>query len=284
MKKEPLQLHHKNLLSERLKSLSLSISEYSFPNLYLFREIHKYEVLIGKEIFIRGITYDKHRYLMPAFDITKCDKNHLIEMMLNVDFLFPIDESWLGYFDEEIFDFTAKKCDMDYVYTTEKMKTFSGRKLHKKRNLMKQFLETYKHSEYPLIESRKLDAFDILDTWQRDMSLEGELTDYEPCKEALMLSEELSICGVIYYADDEPAGFILGEELNPETFVMHFVKAKKKFKGIYQYMYNSFANLLPVKYKYLNYEQDLGREALRITKNSYIPDLMIKKYRIALKK
>ncbi|MCX8068924.1 MAG: hypothetical protein N2738_00295, partial [Thermodesulfovibrionales bacterium] len=172
MKKEPIQLHHKELLSQRLKSLGLYISEYSFPNLFLFREIHRYEVLIGKEIFIRGITYDKHRYLMPAFDVTKCDINYLVEMMLGVDFLFPIDESWIRYFDEEIFDFNAKKGDMDYVYTTEKMKTYSGRKLHKKRNLMKQFVEIYKHSEYPLIESRKYDALSILETWQKDMALE----------------------------------------------------------------------------------------------------------------
>lgn len=284
MKRESLSLAHKDILQARLKGIGCSISEYSFANLYLFRDAHNYEVLFDKEIFIRGVTYDRHRYLMPTFDIKELDLNYLIGMMQQADFLFPVDESWLDIFDERVFAFTAKEGDMDYVYNTEKMKTYRGRRLHKKRNLMKQFLEEYSHREFALTQDKVKDALEILEQWQSESSMSGAQTDYSPCKEALELNEELCLCGIVYYANEEPAGFILGEELNHETFVLHFVKAKKKFKGIYQYMYNSFANLLPVKYKYLNYEQDLDREALRLAKSSYLPDIMIKKYRVSLKR
>lgn len=283
MERQPLSLIHKDLLEHRLKSLRCPISEYSFANLYLFREVHQYEVVFDKEIFIKGITYDQQHYLMPVFDLTKVDQDYLIDMMKDVDCLFPIDESWLTAFDNERFDLVAKKGDMDYVYTVEKMKTYRGRRLHKKRNLMKQFVEGYRHVEFALTEDKRRDALEILEHWQKEALLVGGHTDYEPCREAIELSEDLCLCGIIYYADDEPAGFILGEELDEETFVLHFVKAKKKFKGIYQYMYNSFANLLPVKYKYLNYEQDLDKEVLRLAKSSYLPDVMIKKYRVSLK-
>ncbi len=281
---QPLSLTHKDTLGQRLKALACPISEYSFANLYLFREAHHYEVVFDKEVFIRGVTYDRHRYLMPTFDVATADIDYLISIMQDVDFLFPIDESRLGAFDPERFTFTAKEGDMDYVYTVEKMKTYKGRRLHKKRNLMKQFLETYTHHEFALTQDKIKDALSILEEWQQDNSLSGAQTDYVPCKEALNLNEELCLCGIVYYANDEPAGFILGEELNSETFVMHFVKAKKRFKGIYQYMYNSFANLLPVRYKYLNFEQDLDREALRLAKSSYLPDIMLKKYRVGLKR
>ena len=82
---------------------------------------------------------------------------------------------------------------------------------------------------------------------------------------------------------DEPAGFVLGEELNETTFVLHFAKARTKFKGIYQYMFNNFAKILPPKYKYLNLEQDLDKENLRVFKSSYVPDVMLKKARVRLK-
>jgi uncharacterized protein len=101
--------------------------------------------------------------------------------------------------------------------------------------------------------------------------------------EALDRYEELVLCGGIYYADGEPAGFVLGEELNESTFVLHFAKARTIFKGIYQFMFNNFAKILPPKYKYLNLEQDLDKENLRVFKSSYIPDVMLTKARVRLR-
>ncbi len=95
--------------------------------------------------------------------------------------------------------------------------------------------------------------------------------------------EALALCGGIYYADDEPAGFVIGEELNDETFVLHFAKARTRFKGVYQYLYNNFAKVLPPKYRYLNLEQDLNKENLRVFKSSYVPDVMVKKARVSVR-
>jgi hypothetical protein len=76
---------------------------------------------------------------------------------------------------------------------------------------------------------------------------------------------------------------VLGEELNEETFVLHFAKARTKFKGVYQFMFNNFAKILPPKYQYLNLEQDLDKENLRVFKSSYVPDVMLKKARVRLR-
>ncbi len=73
---------------------------------------------------------------------------------------------------------------------------------------------------------------------------------------------------------------MLGEEVNDETYVLHFAKALTKFKGIYQFMFNNFAKVLPPKYRYLNLEQDLDKENLRVFKSSYIPDRMLRKARV----
>ena len=95
--------------------------------------------------------------------------------------------------------------------------------------------------------------------------------------------DELVLCGGIYYVQKEPGGFIIGEELAEDMFAIHFAKARKQFRGIYQYMYNSFAKILPPKYKYFNLEQDLGKDPLRIAKASYVPDKMLKKFRVRWK-
>ena len=284
MQIEKLGLKHKDLLSQRLKNITVPLSEYTFPNLYLFRKNHDYDVIIDGEVFIRGRTYDGHVYLMPTVDVRTLDVAALKALMAGVDFLFPVPEEWLSAFSPERFDITFAEGDADYLYTVEKMSTYAGRKLHKKRNLMKQFNELYTSEARPLTNEHLDQARAVLDGWLVETGLDAEQTDYGPCREAIDRYEELVLCGGMYYAEGEPAGFVLGEEVNDETYVLHFAKALTKFKGVYQFMFNNFAKILPPKYKYLNLEQDLDKENLRIFKSSYVPDAMVKKARVKLRR
>lgn len=279
MQCEKLDFKHKDLLFDKLNSIDTPIAEYSFANLYLFRRIHDYEVILDKEVFIKGRSVDGYNFLMPVVNIAEMDIQYLKEMAAGVDFVFPVDGEWLHYFDDDII-YSNHESETDYIYTVDKISTYKGRKLHKKRNLLKQFLRDYNYECKPLLNDNVSDAHFILDKWQEDIDLSPEETDYYSCKEALDMHETLVLCGLIYYVDDKPGGFIMGEELNTETFVIHFAKGIKDYKGIYQFIYNDFAKRLPKKYNYLNFEQDLGKTALRIAKSSYVPDIMYKKYRV----
>ncbi len=283
MRSETLSIEHKDLLVPRLKAVHTSLSEYTFANLYLFRTNHDYEVLFDEEVFIKGRSYDGYRYLMPTVELRNIDVDYLRRMLRGVDFLFPIPDAWLPAFKSDDFEIFFRQGDADYVYTVEKISTYRGRRLHKKRNLLKQFLTLYSHDARPLTNDRLVDARFVLNDWLATTNMLAAETDYNACLEALDRYEELVLCGGIYYANNEPAGFVLGEELNPETFVLHFAKARTKFKGIYQYMLNRFAGVLPQKYRYLNLEQDLDKENLRVFKSSYVPDVLVRKARVRLK-
>lgn len=282
MKSEALNLEHKKELFPLLKNVNTKIAEYSFANLYLFRKNHEYEVLKADNIyFIKGKSYDGKTYIMPI-DISKLSDYKLIaELLKEVDFLFPVDENWLTFFPQDKYEFSYKDGDTDYVYNIEKMRTFAGKKLHGKRNLLHQFEKNYNCNPLPLYgDERMRDAKKVLDLWQEESGQKREDTDYDACMEALELYDELVLCGFIYYVDRTPAGFIIGEELCQDTFALHFAKALTEFKGIYQYMFNNFSKILPDKYKYVNFEQDLDKENLRLAKMSYEPDLQVKKYRV----
>jgi hypothetical protein len=280
---EKLGLQHKELLAPLLKEAKAGLSEYTFANLYLFRGNHEYEVITDRNVFVKGKSYDGRTYLMPAFDVRRADIGALKDLMKTVDFLFPIPEEWLTVFEPDAFEITYKDGDADYVFTVEKMSTYKGRNLHKKRNLLAQFQKRYRHDALPLTNDRLAQARFILSDWQATSQMNAVDTDYAACLEALDRYDELVLCGGIYFADDEPAGFVLGEEVGDETFVLHFAKARTKFKGVYQYMFNNFAKILPPKYKYLNLEQDLDKENLRVFKSSYLPDLLLRKARVRLK-
>lgn len=280
MQREPLELRHKDLLFERLRKITVPLSEYSFPNLYLFRGNHCYEVILGDHVFIAGRTYDGHRFVMPTEPLDRMGAACLREVLEDADFLFPIPEEWLAHLPADEFEVEFRDGDADYLYTVEKMSTLAGGRLHKKRNLLKQFTRNYRHEAFPLTDGRIADARTVLEGWLEDLKTGPAGTDYGPCAEALQRYDELVLCGGITYADGEPAGFVLGEEVNDETFVLHFAKARTKFKGVYQHLFNSFAKVLPPKYRFLNLEQDLEQENLRIFKTSYAPDRMLRKGRV----
>jgi hypothetical protein len=209
------------------------------------------------------------------------DPGHVRSMLASVEYLYPIPEEWLLAFPEDSFNLTFEEGDSDYLYQTEKIATFAGKKLHKKRNLLNYFLKHYPHEACPLTAERVSDALSILDTWQTESEEKEKDTDYPAAKEALELMEELVLCGGIWYADGKPSGYILGEELTADTFALHFAKGLTRYKGIYQYIFSSFASVLPRTYRYLNMEQDLGKETLKHSKESYFPEKKLRKWRVA---
>ncbi len=278
---QKLSLTHQKDLHERFKRIHTYLAEYSFANLYLFRNTHNYYLLRQDDhFFIVGKTYDGKPYIMPTSDLTPVCVDVLHGLSKEYPCIFPIPEAWLGAFGKYPVTAYWDEGDSDYVYALEKIATFKGQKLHNKKNLLNQFLSLYTPCPRPLIKDLMADARSILDAWQTDAGEAKDQTDYYPCLEALESYDELVLCGGIYYVDHEPAGFIIGEEINNDMFALHFAKGKKKFKGMYQYMFNHFAGMLPKKYAFLNFEQDMGKLALRIAKASYHPDQVLKKYRV----
>ena len=283
MTEEPLSLLHKEILRSRLKTINTQVSEYSFANLYLFRSEHDYSVIIDDEIFIRGKTHDNDSYLMPTRDVRIIDEPLLDRSIAEGGMLFPVLEEWLPRFQDPRYFIDFKDSESDYIIDIGKLATYQGNKLHDKKNLLNQFLRRYQCAALPLTDDRLGDAQKVLDVWQQETGIPVAETDYHACQEAISLYEDLTLCGGIYYIENQPAGFIIGEELDNVTFAVHFAKAIRTFKGIYQYMYHQFAGIMPQRYTAFNFEQDLGLESLRHMKASYQPKEMLKKYRITLK-
>jgi len=277
MKQEPLNRSHQSLLTSRFQQLAVDLSEYSFANCYLFRHVHEYEVIVDEEeIFLRGKTYDGKRYLMPTRDIRLIQETTLKRyLQSDVDFLFPIPEKWVT--EKQKYSVTYLDQESDYIYDIEKIRNYPGRHLDGRRNLVHQFLNEYRAGALPLSG----DALQVLEKWT-ESNLSAEKTDDVACREAIALHQELGLTGRLYIIDGKPAGFIIGEALNEQMFVLHFAKADLSYKGIYQYMYQEFAQTIPENIKFLNWEQDLGIAGLQQSKNAYLPDRLLKKMRVSL--
>lgn len=202
--------------------------------------------------------------------------------------LFETHDSWTHISEKDFLENEGKfiswglnveedRDNFDYLYLREDLALLSGRKFHKKKNLVNAFLTSYSPYDRPLDENTSDDALKILEKWNRDAT--GDFTDYEICKYALENLSSLNLIGKVVYVEETPVGWYLGEifEKN-KMFCCHFEKADSDYKGAFQYVNRLAAESLPDDIRLVNREQDLGDEGLRQAKLTYRPCGFVKKF------
>ncbi len=279
---EPLNLSHQDVIESKFRQLDLALSEYSFANLYLFRHIHRYEVIrVEQEVFIKGVSRDQVPFIMMTRHPLQISQLILQKVILQTQTLFPIPENWLTLLEKQLLQASFKEADSDYLYTTPKLAHYPGRHLDGKRNQVKQLLDHYEVKSENFIEHFH-DAQQVLEIWQKEHGTNLNQTDYSACLEAIQNFHLLHLHGRMTYVNQQPVGLIIGEWLSTDCYVVHFSKALQSFKGLYQYLYQDLAHSVEGTCAWINLEQDLGIPSLRISKLSYQPDLLIKKWRVQL--
>ncbi len=270
-----LNLVQRSTLHPLFQQLPDGISEFTFANLYLFRGTHAYRVtrLDNDLIMIAGHDEQKSFFMLPfglpgkdllenlftEFRVMKCATESQADQLAT-----------LGYGVQEDRD------NFDYLYQRKDLAELTGRKFSKKRNLIKAFINNFDYEGKPLLEEHIPDAMQVLENWHSERESPG---DYQATREALENCEALQLCGGIYYSNGNPVAFSLGEELMlGKSFVIHFEKAVGGYKGLWQFINQAFASILPASYDTINREQDLGEEGLRSAKMSYKPVGFVKKF------
>ncbi|MBI5047991.1 MAG: DUF2156 domain-containing protein [Deltaproteobacteria bacterium] len=261
-----------------LKDLQHGISEFTFANLYLFRETHNYRISKLKDNLFLIAGNDKGSpFFMIPFDLP--EKDFLDKLFHEFVFMKCVSVSHASALAEMGYFVAEDRNNFDYLYLREELVKLPGAKFHRKKNMVNAFISSYSYEAKPLLKEYMNDAVSVLDMWRQGKDDYG---DYVAAKEALEKAEELQLCGGIYYVDGKPAAYTLGEELRGgKNFVIHFEKAVGDYKGLYQFVNQSFAAILPDKYKFINREQDLGDEGMRQAKMTYRPIGFVKKYRAA---
>ncbi|WP_223292661.1 DUF2156 domain-containing protein [Breznakiella homolactica] len=263
----------------RLSMTPDGVSEYTFSNLYLFRERYNYRVswVPDKTFIISGEREGKKFFMTPC---AVPGHGVLTELFNTHDYWKGISDSVLDpqriHLEQWGIEVTEDRDNFDYLYLRTDLAELSGKKYHKKRNLVNAFINSYKYEERPLTRELVPQALEVLDRWRADKGTDG---DYTAAKEALELFEDLNMRGAMYYVDGKPAGWCLGESLaKGRMFAIHFEKGIDEYKGIYQFINQAFAAALPRYYTHINREQDLGEEGLRQAKMTYRPSGFVRKY------
>lgn len=273
MRIEPLDWKHRALLVDLFQALAPEISNYSFANAYMFREMERGidSVLFDTDIYLIGRTRSGECYLQPTVPPEKIDWERLQTLREYGDYLFPIPEEWVSAYEHRGFTCSFNRSDSDYLLSRNDLSKYPGNQFQAKRNLVYQFKELFNFQTQELRIHTIPAAISILEQWQSQAKGEIGETDYLATLELLNAYEDLDLMGRLTWVEDKPAGFIIGEPLNASMCVIHCAKADTAFKGIYQYLFQDFAQSLDTQFIVVNIEEDIGIPNLRKSKLSYHP-------------
>ncbi|WP_346354762.1 DUF2156 domain-containing protein [Azotosporobacter soli] len=186
----------------------------------------------------------------------------------------------------DYFSFAPDRDDFDYVYRSEDLIKLSGRKYHAKKNHLNSFRKSYGNHEYQTMDAlNALDCITFLDDWCRQRGYQsGDELDQErgAVIEALTNFSTLDLSGGIIYVDGAIQAFSFGEQVRPDMAVIHVEKANAELRGIYPAINQRFCQEAWSDVQYINREEDMGLEGLRLAKESYHPVKFVEKYRATL--
>ena len=184
------------------------------------------------------------------------------------------------------FAFSLDRPGSDYIYSAEDLVSLKGRKFEKKRNHLAKFKRTYNYTYEQISSDNIADCIDVSDQWRSVNAAQlGESVNKEYCavRRAVDSYEQLALLGGLIRIEGKPVAFTIGEEVNPDVFLLHFEKALDGYDGLYPAINKEFAEHHLANYKFVNREEDMGVEGLRKSKLSYHPVLLLEKYRAVLK-
>lgn len=276
-------------IKSRLSCKEKISCEYSFGNIFAYNQ--KMDILVADYnecLIVKYAVGDYNVYAFPVgpgdvksalsaiADDTESDgKKGVISAMTGKD--ADIFESVFGGKYKAVADRDA----YDYVYNSEDLINLTGKKYQPKRNHISYFIRSYNWS-YEKIDRTNIDeCIEMNRQWldKYDPELRQPLIEeFRMIKTVFDNYEELGFVGGLIRVDGKVVAYTMGEELDSESFCVHFEKAFADIRGAYPMINQQFVKNELSGYKYINREDDVGAENLRKAKLSYHPAFLLEKY------
>lgn len=284
----PVELSDRARFNAELEKMSSQSCEACFPNIFMYRKPYGIEFadIKGRLVVYERATRTIH---YPLGEVTDPELLYYISKAfadagLTDGGIYDVPESFLDDYPDcdRFFELEYDEGAIDYLFSIEKIATFTGPKLRKKHNLVKQF-----QANWPYAEVRRITKEDIPVAAKLATDLNSRLEQCEFLDEEAMALEdawkhfdELGLAGILLFAEPGyPAGLSVYSTLAAsDTVDIHFEKADHAIKGASQTLTWQLAVSLRGKAKFMNREQDMNEESLRHAKRSLDPERFFKRY------
>lgn len=286
MEFEKLDLNHQAVFEKYKHLANPRSSVHNFTALYMWKEA------LGIEIFDAGNILYMRRTMPPIFGFLPPLVLHDSDLAEAVDTMrrfasdhdYPaqiIDaEQWLLDKLEEqgiAVDAREDRDNSEYLYSGDKLRTLSGKKMHSKKNHYNHFIKNQNFEIRPLTGNTKA-ALGMAHRWLEEKRTDytvGELVGIELTFQHLDL---LPVKGMTVFVDGVCQAFTISEDISPETVLVHVEKANDAIPGLFVFVNSENIKVNHPQAEIVNREQDLGIEGLRKAKLSWKPLGLVDKF------
>lgn len=283
-----LRLEDKAVIEKYIPACCSQMCDFTFGNLYSWSSAEHTEIAEKNGfLFLRATFNGVTSYAFPwgKGDVTSALAEVVAdaqERCADLSFFCVAEEQipYLEAFFGERLVYREQRDYFDYVYSSERLATLSGRKLHSKKNHVNSFMKRHSYVFEVINENNLQECLEFSHRWfsenQSTQRLEAERQVID-C--AFKNYFTLGFYGGVLKVEGKVVAYCLGEPMcDGETFCVHFEKASDSIHTAYAAVNKLFADLLVKDYKYINREDDAGVEGLRKAKTSYQPEKLVKKY------
>lgn len=285
-----IDLSFKDIIRGYLSKYPLEASEYTFTNMFAFRDAYNFKLSLFKNNLMILKDTGPVSLFCPVGNAGISDALDqgfkYLEKYPGEPHFERMPESFVRahLMDNEKYIVEEERDHFDYVYDVREMIELKGRKFHDKKNKANRFRSSYQYEYAALTPDLIGECLEFEHYWceVRDCGKYPGLQK-ERCAILKMLRNfnSLDIKGGLIRIDGKIAALTLGEKMLTDTMVIHIEKANSDIPGLYQVINQEFLMHEAGDCRFVNREQDLGIEGLRNSKMSYNPVTFVKKYRIS---
>lgn len=270
-------------LFDKYKSETSKYSENSFVTLYLWDKY--YNLHLCEEdgfLFIRFTIEGKNQYMFPkgSGDVYKAfEKVMNEEEKVTLRFITEDEKAFIESNFPDEFTFTLREDLCDYVYETERLMSFSGKKLHGKKNHVNFFEKNYAYTyETVTKEVATEECRPLLLRWVDDKTKNLNPIEHDAMEKVFDNYELFNLVGGVIRIDGEIVAMTFGERLTEDTVLVQIEKAREDIRGAYPMICKLFLENEWKDTTFVNREEDMGLEGLKKAKESYCPIFKTLKY------
>lgn len=275
----------KALFDDAFLRLAPVISEFTFTNLYCWRDIYKFSVSMLDGFILLRSGEDSMVQFFPPIGFGQVKP--VIQKIINEtkkSFIRLPEETAKLFENDNSYKIKNDRDNSDYLYKTEDLRLLKGKKYDAKRNLIRKFNSLYKYEYIKLNTYNAGSCLDFEERWclVKDCdNVEGLNKERQAIREMISNFGHFNLIGAAIKVKESICAVAISEKLNKNTLVMHVLKADPNMPGLYQVMLNDFLLNESGIFEYINLEQDLGVSGLRAAKLSYHPFKIVEKYTVS---
>ena len=278
---------------ESYQNTLYSYSTYNFTNLWswntteerMFSDLNGNLVVFYTEYktgkpFLSFLGINKVKQTLETLEKFATENN------ISTQYRFITDET-VRFIPTDIYEIVEDRDNFDYIVSTENLSKPLGIKLKGRRHLAHRFVERFTNSKFLVCNIKdkaiQQQIINVIRKWEENKIFDKKNYDLKYEEEAILrlfrTADEHELILTCVFVDDTMIGFSIDELLKNKYATAHFIKCDNTFKGVYEFLNESTANVLLTKgVQFWNWQQDLGITGLRELKLSYQPVSFLKKY------